>query len=392
MKTATFLMAAMATFALHAAPAYAKDPPGFDPANTASLKDIPVEVVVANDRLRVQMTWQTVSIDPQMAQNAANGVPGMSVGAGIAAGAVGGAIAGLIINASIESAAKKQARAGAVVIDGAGCDLPHGDALAAAAEQAVKDTSWGAGATIRSHVLAEGQKLEALVPNSEPRLSIALSYSLSADFATVMTTAEVQAFAPSIPGAPAHWQTEPAWSDHIVYVSDMIDVPAKSQAAIDKAIADENARYAQTGVDALIDKANKFDDTLARRAAVELMKAHERALRDAQRKDWAYDEIPRERARVWTENGCSRLRTVLDGNDAGMRQVLAQLFAGQLPVPVPHSQLQQILVARNQPKGERHVFAYERPSRLYVSLRDGDNAYVGFRYAWFDDSAEKQKH
>ena len=392
MKTATILAAAMATLALRAPTAYAKDPPGFDPAGAVSLKDIPVEVVVANDRLRVQMAWETISIDPQIAQNAMNGMPGMSTGAGIAASAAGGAIAGLIINASIKSAANKQARAGAEVIDGASCDLPHGEALAAAAEQAVKGTPWGAAATIQRHVLAEGQKLETLVPNSRPRLTIALSYSLATDFATVMTTAEVQVFAPSIPGATEHWQTEPAWSDHVVYVSDMIDVPAKSQAAIDKAVADENARYAQTGLDALIEKANKFDDTLARRKAVEIMKEHELALRDAQRKDWTFDETRLERTRLWTENGCGRLRTALDGNDAGMRQVLSQLFAGQLPAPVPHALLQELQIARNQPKGDRRIFAFERPSRLYVSLRDGDNAYVGFRYAWFDDSAEKQTH
>jgi hypothetical protein len=392
MKNATIMAVAIATLGLHAPTAHAKDPLGFNPAGASSLKDIPVEVVVANDRLRVQMAWETISIDPQIAQNAMNGMPSMSTGAGIAASAAGGAIAGLIINASIKSAAKKQARAGAAVIDAAACDLPHGEALAAAAEQAVKGTPWGAQATIQRHVLAEGQKLETFVPNDKPRLTIALSYSLATDFATVMTTAEVQAFAPSIPGAPEHWQTEPVWSDHIVYVSDTIDVPAKSQAAIDKAVADENARYAQTGVDALIDKANKFDDTLARLKAVELMKEHERALRDARRKDWTFDETRLERARLWAENGCGRLRTVLDGNDAGMGQVLSQLFAGQLPAPDPHALLQGPLIARNQPKGDRRIVAFEKPSRLYVSRRDGENSYIGYRYAWYDDSAEKQKH
>ena len=99
MKTATILAAAMATLALHVPTANAKDPPGFDPTGTASLKDIPVEVVVANDRLRVQMAWETISIDPQIAQHAMNGMPIMNTGAGIADGFILGVVGGVAIAA-----------------------------------------------------------------------------------------------------------------------------------------------------------------------------------------------------------------------------------------------------------------------------------------------------
>jgi hypothetical protein len=386
MKPAPYAMAALATLALHVPAASAKDPPGFDPAGTAALKDVPVEVVVANDRLRFQMTSQTVSV------SAFPSGSGLSTGAAIGAGVAGSLIAGLIINASIEAAAKDQARAGATIVDAAGCDLPHADALAAAGEQAVRDTAWGASATVHRHVLAQGQNIDSVVPKDTPRLSIVLSYSLAPDFSALMTTAEVQAYAAAIPAAPSAWQTEPAWSDHIVYVSDTIDVPNKSQAVIDQAVADENARYAQSGVDTLIAKANKFDDTLARRKAVEIMKDHEQALRDARARDWTFDETRHERARLWTVDGCAPLRSALESNDAGIRQLLAQTFSGQLPAADPHAQAIALVMARAEPRGDRHVVGFGRPEPMYVSIRQGDRVFVGYRYAWYDDRAEKQKH
>jgi hypothetical protein len=383
----------MAAGLLCVAPAaFAKDKPqaGFDPEHASALATVPVEIVLLNDRLRTQYTYQFVSVDPSIAQQSLAAIgPGVPYSpGGVAAGAVGGAIASALINAEMEAQARRLVEPALGTLRLAQCELDVGDALAGSIDAAVKASPWGASAPVARHVLS-GKKdtLREVIAENRARYVFAASYSMTPDFSAVITTINASAYADTLPGAPRNWQKKPAWSDQVVIVSDRLHPLARTADDVAREIAREEARYKASDVNRLIREANA-GDSYARTEAKRMMDDHKRALKRANETEWVPASIADRRSEMWSADGCARLKAALDANHREVGVVLAKLFAGELGEHLLTEPMaafvEPVQVApaspADAPAPERKV--YVAPGNLYISRETDDLIGLGYRFSW----------
>ena len=84
-----------------------------------------------------------------------------------------------------------------------------------------------------------------------------------------------------------------------------------------------------------------------------------------------------QRSRVWSANGCERLRQALASNAGELQAMLDRLYSGQLPPrvdEVPGQPLPEPIA------GTRQVMA--EPVGLYRMTRAGDDVTLAYRYSW----------
>ncbi|MBU8977293.1 hypothetical protein [Lysobacter sp. FW306-1B-D06B] len=368
-------------------PVFAADPVGHDPAQSAVLAATPVHVVLLNTTLKSQVPYQyySVSGDPTLYNPMFYNVPpGMSAGQAAAAGVAGGLIAGVLINASMQAAAKNQIEPADAILRGGGCNLDQGAALSTTVADAVRDTAWGKATTITAHTLAPKQSMDKIVDKEQPRYVLSTSYSMSSDFSAIVTSVSASAYAEQLPGSPKNWRKNPAWTDDLVVVSDRVEIAPKTQADIDAAIAEENARYEALNVNELIVKANG-GDRVARGKVAPLVQEHKRKLRAAAAPAWTPIDEAVQRSRIWTAEGCARLHTAIASNATEMRGLLGNLFRGELPARVTEMPKNPQVAPAT---GERRVQA--EPIGVYRLTRAGDNVNLAFRYSWLPESEEKE--
>jgi len=363
--------------------ALAAEPTGHDASRVQSLSGLPVHIVMLNDHVRSQIAYayRSVASDAvtqQAIQNAMVNTPGLSAGQGIAAGALGGAIASAIINAQLQAAAKNQVEPADATMRASRCMVDYGQELGAALQRAVNTSTWGQAATVERHLVGPRQKVADVVDPDRERYVLTASYSISPDYSALVTTVNASAYSPRL-GQQKKWQRDPAWTDELVVVSDRILVPAKSPADIDAAVAAENSRYAQLGVPALIAKANAGDPD-ARTKAVKLMKEHKRALEEARETSWSPAFEAEQRARLWSADGCARLRATLASNTSETETLLGQLYRGELPARI--SEVSRELPAL-LPADARQVRA--EAIGIYRMARGDGEVPLAYRFSWLPE-------
>lgn len=363
--------------------AFAAQPAGHDASRIQSLSGLPVHVVLLNDRVRSQIAYAYRSVandavTQQAMHNAMVNTPGLSMAQGAAAGALGGAIASAIINAQMLAAAKNQVELADATMREHQCLPDHGQVLGEALQRAVVHSSWGPEATVQRHVVGPRQRVADLVPAELERYVLTASYSISPDYSALITTVNASAYSPKV-GEQKKWQRDPAWSDELVVVSDRVLVPPKSQADIDAAVAEEDARYAKLDVPSLVAKANAGDRD-ARGKAVKLMSEHKRALKAAREKNWSPAFEAQQRARVWSADGCARLNAALAANTGEVEAMLSQLFLGELPQRVSEAsaELPAPLSADTRQVRAEAVGVYR------MARGDGDVP-LAYRFSWLPE-------
>lgn len=371
---------------LSVAEAAPNETPGHDPAQQDALRAMPIHAVVANERLRSQITYGYVDVG-SAAINATNNLyfstPGLAYGQAAAAGLAGGLIASALINAEAYASAKRQVADADAEFERAQCKLSNSDALFAAVERSIGATSWGADREPGRHVLARKQKLDDLVPQDAPRYEFVATYSMTPDYSALVTSMTLAAFSAQLPDAPKRWQRQPAWSDNLVVVSDIVPLNPKTSADVEAGIARETARHAATGASDLIRAANAGDRE-ARKQANALLREHRARMKEAKRPDWTPREAAAARARMWSANGCERVHSMLARNAVEIEEMMGRLFAGTLP---PRDGSGGAAVAADATAGERAV--HVRPGGLYVMQSPDANVPLNWRYSWFPDGGEE---
>jgi hypothetical protein len=360
----------------------------FDATSAAALHGVPVDVVVLNDRVRAQIAYQYVSVDPNgtIAQGAM--MPGMPAGAGMA-GAAGGALAGALINASMRAAATAPVQPAYASLVAAQCAVPGADALARDIEASVRATPWGGDAQVNRYVLVSEEGPSRVALKEDARVVVSATYSLSPDFSTLVTSLTASAYSGALPGAPKDWQRQPAWSDQLVVVSDRLDVGAKTPEDAAHLVALENAAH-QATLNALIDKANAGDRDARDQIKVE-KSWHNGRLRAANAPEWTEAGEILRRSELWSQDGCARLKQAMQANDTEIRRMLDGLFAGRAPdatsaLPrttafVTRAAVAAAAVEPAAPAGERRIVA--SPGNLRVSQRAGDkDVPLLYLYSW----------
>lgn len=414
------LVAAVALLcASQASVAGEKPQAGFDAQAASALNGLPVEVVVLNEHLRAQIAYQYVSVDAGYTQYSQ--MPGLTMGQSVGAGVAGGVIASLIINASMKADAEHNVQPASDTLIAGQCNLSDNDNLLRAIDDGIRSTAWGATAAINHHVLTGKQGLDDAVPDVAPRYVFGVSYSLSPDFSAVETTVNATAYSAALPGAPKHWQKDPAWFDQLVVVSNRLTIAPKSAEDSARAIAAENARYAQTNAQELITEALAGDFGARNKAAV-LARQHDSFMREAKETKWSPRTEAARRSELWSENQCARLKSALQANNDDLKRMLARLFAGQMPAvaaaPETRTAPAAMVVAANTDaapaavavtattdattdagsdattppeaatEDARDVFA--APGNLYVLRRAVDIVPLEFRYSWLPEPKGKK--
>ncbi|MGY0557299.1 MULTISPECIES: hypothetical protein [unclassified Lysobacter] len=375
------LVAAVLVCACGAAHAAKDRPEGHDPSQDELLSSMAVHAAAAHDRLKSQITYGYINVGATAA-NATNNLyastPGLSYGSAAAAGLAGGLIASALINAEAKASAKNQVRDANTEFERAQCKLSNTDALLGAIERSVGGTPWGAGRSVQRHVLAQDQSVDDLVPQDEPRYELVATYSMTPDYSALVTSVALAAYSSQLPGAPTRWQKKPAWSDDLVVVSDVVPLAEKTPEDVRTAISRETTRYADSGVYKLIQAANAGDRT-ARRAASGLLRTHQARMRDAKGLEWTPREAAAARARAWTADDCSLVRSALTQGATDIETLLSRLFAGSLPARVETGVT--VVPLRNDTDRVVQV----RPDGQYVARAVDADAPLGWRYSWYPE-------
>jgi hypothetical protein len=359
--------------------------PGFDVQKSAALAGIPVRILALNDRLRVQLAYGYTPISANVTG------PGLSSMQAAGLGAAGSLIGGAIVNAAIKEGAENQVEPGYAVLQAAQCALPGPEAFAQAVENAVHATAWGATSPGERRVLAKPRQLDAASAGDAPRYVFAVSYSLTPDFGALLTTIDAMAYAPGLGGEDQRGMKDPAWVDHLVVASDLMELPARTEADIARDVAAENARY-NAVVGPLIDKANKGDRS-ARDEVAYQKRVHRANTSLASLPGRLPPVEAKERAVAWTQDGCARLRGAMQANALETTRVLGELFAGRL-VDLPAQTLvsgkrgfttvqmvQTNMLVGEALVGDRRLFATD--DRYVISRRAGDAVMLGWQYTWY---------
>lgn len=372
---------AAATLALSFSAAAAAPPPvGYTPARADDVAALPIHIGIVPDRIRPQIAFQSVSIAGPTYTN----YPGMSMGQSIGVNAVGGALASAIVNASLHEQAENFAREAFGSVANAGCDLPYGERLAA---QLTRDlqAAWPQ-AQIQVHMLKPDQSIADIVGKRTPRYEVLASVSLATDFSALVASVDASAYVPD--GDDARAERKPALQNTLIAVSDRLVLAPKTQADIDRMVADENARHAALNLGPLISRLNKEgltrDNGDERKFVVDSLARHKRALKEANRDAWTPQSEAMRRGSLLSDSDCAGMRSALDQVLGESHALVQAMTGGTLPTPLEvvttkRSAFVKTTQLVGETPGERAIVGL--PDGSYVSRRGGDGVETGFRYA-----------
>jgi hypothetical protein len=377
---------------LFATAASAKQSSEFDPAQAGSLQGLPVRIGMAREAPFVQVLLPPPGIFsgffPKDNALQVYSLRLMSTDAPLEY-QIPASVFGLALFWNKQLRLNRELIAPSVAaLEAGGCLRPVGTQFNDAVERAVRATPWGSAAAIQQvgpdTVVGGGARYDFHVINS-----------LTTDLAALVTVVDARAYSPTLPGAPGKWEEKPAWADQLVIVSDVLDPNPKTDADKAAALARENARYATLGVPALIARANDGDSE-ARRLVVNAQSEHKIKLRRAGSEDeWMLQDRAAKRARLWVEDGCSRLEAAKVANAAEAERMLGLLFAGKLDGTQPNDWSRSVVmftgqklkrnVAEDAAQAQQRQVFRDKAWRLFVSRRWGDDPLIDFRLSMLQD-------
>lgn len=378
-KTAPLAAGALALALSTAAQAASKEIDGYRPERATLAASLPVHIVALNRQVRPQIdyVYQDVSrYTPGYPGGSPQFNAGMSTGQAIGVNVLGSLIASAIVNSAAYSKAKSRAVAAYEPLQHTQCDLPIDAPLQQAVRDAIARASWGAATTV-TVTDGEDDTWEKRIPKDQPRQIFTITSSLSPGLTGLVTSVDVAAYAPEGETKSA-WQKKPLWRDHFIVVSDWLELPPKTTVEIEQLVAEENRRFVDSGAQAMVARVKekgRAGRSSELREAADARKLHEKNLELAREESWSPEIEDQRRARLWSENGCARLRSAIDLAGVELGRMLDALYTQQLPARRSSKELDN---AFERP-GERQIRAL--PGGVYVSRNEGGSVNLDFRYS-----------
>ncbi|KRD31368.1 hypothetical protein ASE35_15280 [Lysobacter sp. Root916] len=342
---------------------------GFTEEQTRLAASLPVYVIPQHPRLRPQMFITSVS-GPHASSMGHIGnftITGFPPAEAASLSALVGAGAGaqVLSAAVIMEQGRGRAQRNFDAVQQARCDLPVDD-LQRAVVDSIRRSSWGATTNAKTDFFVDGSlDRKRLPPKDEPRLVFVVGAGFSVDFAHLMTTVDVLAYAPE--GSGSAWKRESRWLYSFVAVSDPIQLDAKTTADIDAMTRAEYSRYALTGNEALVRKVNNagfYAEKTERRKATVAATMHKQNLKVSAETEWSPDARGLRSSQLWAENDCARTRDALVRNTEEISRMLGALYAQKLPLEKAPAEATQAATS----SGQRYIYAL--PGGLYVSRNE----------------------
>lgn len=358
-----------------------KGPDGYTPDRAALAASLPVHVVAFNERVLPQLSFERedypndlvpVYYTPQF-QNPVGLGTGESI---LLAGALGNTLGNALAKGMHYAVAKTRAQAAYRPLKLAQCDLPVAVPMQALVREAIARSAWGANAAPKPLSLEDGD-LDDRIDADQPRQIFLASSSFSPDLTALVTSLDIAAFAPE-GDTGRGWRKQPLWRDQLIVVSDPLPpLPDKSAADIERMVADEQARYAASGNEALVRKVNaegRGASRADRQAAANGQRTHASKLREARQDEWSDNALAERRAQLWSQDQCASLRTAFDQSSAELARMLDALYAQRLPPRLSRRDK----AGEDEVAGERRVRAL--PGGVYVSRNEGGATELEYRY------------
>lgn len=369
-------------------------------ADVEVARTLPMQVVVAQPRLRPQIRYNyvdTIQAGIGAGDGLYNNPGGMGYGQAMGMGLAGGLIAGAIINGAEKAAAKRAVRDPYQLIVQAKCDLPLVDSHQALVTDALQHAQWR----------QQGDASRPTTAKAGPRYVFTLSTSFAPDFSALTTTIDAAGYAPDANGKAGR---KPTWQDSLVVVSDGLWLAPKTQADIEQMVAAEQQRYAASGADALIDKVNAAAGNAPRqdRKRANLMAdQHAQNMADARDNGWSDASTAMRRAMLWSQGDCALLEKTLRSNLEHADGMIQALLLNSLPPrpETPSQPARPMAAVTNRPDpvtldlpisvGVPEGTVVEEPvsvrvieptpGGVYVSRLSAENITLGYRYTVLDD-------
>lgn len=375
-KITSLLAGALALGACAASRAAEKDVAGYGPERAELAAQMPVYVVALNARVRQQMDYprNDARYMPQTVYS--HSMPGLSIGQAVLVDAVGNALAAALIEGSIYGEAKERAAAAYAPLRRRGCDLPLAEPLAAV-QAALARAPWG---TKAQPIAIDGEQddWEKRIPKDRPRQVFSVTSSLAPGAATLVTTLDIAGYAPQGEGKDSSWQKQPLWRDQLIVVSEWMELAPKTEADIADLVAEEDARFAESGdlervAKVAKDRYGAGRDGRARAVAADRL--HQRNLKFAREATWSPVTEGQRRAALWSRDECAPMRAALALSGAELGRMLDDLYAQRLP---PRLSVKDDDSGFERP-GQRGIYAL--PGGTYVSRNDGGSTQLVYRYS-----------
>ena len=355
--------------------AFAAETPDYQPQDAATAVGLPIHVVFGPDKVRPEIAYGWVDTPYPTAYQAA---PGMTYGQTLGVNLAAGLIASLIINAGEKSDAKHSAAVPYAAITAAGCDLdldkPIGNAVTAAIHGA-----WP-GASVQTHIVSTPQSAGKVLDETAPRYVFQVSTSLAPDFSSMITSIDADAYPKAADSAQA--MRKPERHDSMILVTDRIDFPAKTQADIDRLVAEENAHYDALNlgpsikmINADVESGDRFAHREELKRVTGLMDEHQTQLGLARTKAWVPASLAMRRANTLSENKCSRMNEAIAQSASLASDAIAALAHGTLPPRLAADAKSDFV----ETAGQRAIVPL--PGGIFLWRRGGDDAPLGFRYS-----------
>lgn len=353
----------------------ADDTDGYRPERAAMAAQMPVYIVVLNARVRPQMDY------PRMA-GATVYVPydasGMSYGQMAAVGVVGGVLSSVLAEAMIYAEAKQRATAAYAPVLKGRCDLVVDTLLQQTLREAMARAPWGANV---QPILIDGsaEDWDKQIPKDRPRQVFTVTSSLTPGLGALLTSLDLAAYSPDGEASGTSWQKKPLWRDQFIVVSDVMVLPAKTDADRARMAAQEDARYAESGDLAVVAKVAKDiygagkSERMRATAADRLHKSNLKLAREA---NWSLlTEGPR-RGELWSQDDCAPMRAAVTAGNVELGRMLDDLYAQRLPPRLP---------SKHKTKDDPPESAGERKTRalpggVYVSRNEAGTTALAYRY------------
>lgn len=292
--------------------------------------------------------------------------------------ALANALGAALADAMIYAEAKQRAAAAYAPVVGGRCDLEIAAPLQQTLREAMARAPWGANV---QPILIDGdvEDWDKQIPKDRPRQVFSVSASLTPGLGALLTSVDLAAYSPEGEGSGSSWQKKPLWQDRFIVVSDVVALPAKSDADRARMAAQEDARYAESGDLAVVAKVAKDiygAGKSERMRATAADRLHKRNLKLAREADWSLlTEGPR-RGELWSQDDCAPMRAAVAAASGELGRMLDDLYAQRLPprLPAKHK-------TKDDPPeapGERKIRAL--PGGVYVSRNEGGTTPLAYRY------------
>lgn len=280
--------------------------------------------VVAQDRIEAQ--YNGAQVQPGLPTRAM-----MPPNTPILAGAVGGAIAGLIIEKSAEASNRHFAEDHLKPLQDATRSMDLRGELQTAAQDGATTLAWADPAAFTA---VNGKFDPASVPGDATAWIVLQNhYALSPDFAALIVRSDL-AFYHQQPGeAGDRWRSHPCYETTLVYQSNAMDIPAKTDADRARLVAEENAHWDQAAINRDIKAVNDAGFTSdpgirsLRRSVADRLRQHKQALQDAQAEGWTLAQRADWLASAWAGDNASQLQSAIAEGGRNVDAMMRKAFA-----------------------------------------------------------------